>query len=211
MFESKRILVIGPHPDDIELGMGASISKFCRLGSQVEAIVLSNAGISLPAGFTIDDIKFECISSLKILGLNPEQISFHDFPVRRFMEVRQDILELLVSVERSFNPDYIFCPSKTDCHQDHQVVAGESDRAFRTKSVFGYEVPWNNNGFYPTMSIGVDQADIVNKERACSCYLSQRHRKYLDPGLLTGLARIRAVATKSKFAESFDVTRLVTS
>jgi N-acetylglucosamine malate deacetylase 1 len=211
LFESKRILVVGPHPDDIELGMGASINKFCRQGARVEAMVLSNAGLSLPTGFTTADITFECISSLGILGVKPDQISFHDFPVRRFSEVRQEILELLVSVERSFSPDFIFCPSKTDCHQDHQVVAAECDRAFRTKSVFGYEFPWNNNSFNPTVSIVVDQADIENKERACLCYESQRHRNYLNPGLLTGLARIRAVATKSKFAESFDVTRLVTS
>ena len=70
--------------------------------------MLSNAGLSIPTGFTTADITFKCISSLEILGVKPDQISCHDFPVRRFTEVQQEILELLVSIERNFSSDFIF-------------------------------------------------------------------------------------------------------
>lgn len=67
----------------------------------------------------------------------------HDFAVRKLSYSRQDVLEELVRLNRSLQPQMVFCPTLGDLHQDHSVVAQEALRAFKTKTILGYEVPWN--------------------------------------------------------------------
>lgn len=205
----RKVLAISPHPDDVELGMGATISKLARQGAQIRILVLSSAEKSLPTGFSADGIREECRSALGILGVQATAISFENFQVRYFAGQRQEILERLVECDREYSPDTVFCPSLTDTHQDHFVVAAECVRAFRTRSVFGYELPWNNDGFKPVVSMIVSSKDVENKELALARYVSQRSRAYFEPGLLTNLARLRASVTKSQYAEAFEVIRAV--
>jgi len=202
-------MVIGPHPDDIELGMGATIHKFRRLGVGVHAVVLSDARQSLPKDVTASILRNECLEALSTLSVSEDNVSFFDFQVRRFSERRQDILEVLVEYNRRITPDLVFCPSLSDTHQDHAVVAQESVRAFRQTTVFSYELPWNNMGFNPTVSLQVSQLDLAKKEESLSKYVSQRHRPYFEIGLLTGLARLRASVSACEFAEVFEVIRMV--
>jgi len=82
-------------------------------------------------------------------------------------------------------------------------------RAFRQTTVFSYELPWNNMGFNPTVSLQVSQLDLAKKEESLSKYVSQRHRPYFEIGLLTGLARLRASVSACEFAEVFEVIRMV--
>ena len=203
------VLAIAPHPDDIELGMGATINRFTQRGIPVRVVVLSSAEQSLPEGVTSEDIQKECIDALDVLGVPSSSISFFDFPVRRFDEHRQDILEILVSHDRTFECDLVFCPSLSDTHQDHEVIARECVRAFRKRTVLGYELPWNNRGFVPVLSFVVSEHDVDRKELALSKYRSQSNRTYFEPGLLKNLARLRASVTGYDFAESFEVIRMV--
>lgn len=205
----RKILALSPHPDDVELGMGATLSKFARQGAEIRVVVLSRAEDSLPTGFSVVDIEEECRSALGVLGIQLRAIDFENFRVRYFTSKRQEILELLVKLDQTYAPDIVFCPSLTDTHQDHGVVATECVRAFRTRSVFGYELPWNNDGFKPIVSVLVSLEDIEKKELALTRYVSQRSRTYFQPGLLTDLARLRASVTKSQFAEAFEVIRAV--
>ena len=188
---------------------GATLSKLTRHQVSVTALVLSMAEQSLPEGFSASDIQRECPEAPSALGLESKQIVFCDFPVRRFLQYRQEILELLVQFDREYEPDLVFCPSLTDTHQDHQVVSEDYLRAFRSRSVFGYELPWNNHGFSPSVSNLVTLDDVNNKELSLSCCVTQNSKPYFKPRLLEDLARLRASVTHSEFAESFDVIRAV--
>jgi LmbE family N-acetylglucosaminyl deacetylase len=207
--EPKAVLAIAPHPDDIELGMGATLRKFLRSDISVDVVVLSSAEQSLPQGYSAIDIIKECVESLEVLGMQSQDIQFYDFPVRRFNEKRQDLLELLVKIDRQKEYDLVFCPSLSDTHQDHEVVANECVRAFRKRTLIGYELPWNNRGFIPTLSVMVTEEDIDYKELSLSKYKSQYGRPYFEAGLLKSLARLRASVTGYEFVESFEVIRMV--
>lgn len=205
----RSILAIGAHPDDVELGLGASLHRFTESAVHVRVVILSSAAQSLPVGLKEQDILRESRNSLANLGVSGGNIDNYDFPVRRFTSHRQEILELLFSLDQKYEPDLVFCPSLSDTHQDHEVVARESERAFRKRSILGYELPWNNRGFVPTVSISVSQKDLESKERALACYSSQRAKRYFEPGILSSLARLRASVAGVEFAESFDVIRMV--
>ena len=49
-----------------------------------------------------------------------------DYPVRRFSEHRQAILDTLIGERDRYQPSLVFCPSRDDCHQDHAVCAAEA-------------------------------------------------------------------------------------
>ncbi len=65
----------------------------------------------------------------------------HDYPVRRLNEHRQAMLEELVRLRQSINPDFVLAPASTDVHQDHQVLHIKAWRAFKEITMLGYELP----------------------------------------------------------------------
>jgi LmbE family N-acetylglucosaminyl deacetylase len=205
----QRVLALAPHPDDIELGMGGTIAMLIERGCDVHIEVFSLAEASLPLGYSKCDIQNECVCSLVSLGVSEQNIQFHDFPVRRFDENRQDILEGLIRSGQNLNPDIIFCPSLSDTHQDHSVVANESVRAFRKKTVLGYELPWNTKNFDSSLTVSLTEQHIDAKESALTKYKSQLGRPYFEPGLLKNHSRIRATVAGLEYAESFEMIRMV--
>ena len=204
-----KVLLVGPHADDVELGLGGTVSRIIEEGCEVKVIIFSTAVSSLLPGFTQQGIVDETYKSLKQLGVTAEQIVIEDFEVRRFSDYRQEILEILCREARDFNPDAVFVPASSDTHQDHAVVHAEAIRGFRRTSVFGYELPWNNKGFDPTFLIELEERHINAKETALGHYLSQAHRPYFQPGLLKNLAALRATVVGVQYGEAFEVIRMV--
>ena len=141
MKNNKVILVLAPHTDDGELGAGGYIHQSIESGASVIYVAFSDCKDSIPDGFEKDTLFKECEKATKILGINDVRI--FDFPVRRFSEKRQQILDKLIELKNELNPDEILTPSTFDIHQDHHVVTSEAIRAFKNRTILGYELPWN--------------------------------------------------------------------
>ena len=209
MWTPRRVLVLGPHTDDYEIGAGGLIHRLLLRGAEVRAIAFSTAQESLPTGLPPDTLVHECRESARRLGLPQEALRILDFPVRRFPEHRQAILEELVAVRREFQPDLVVTHTSTDVHQDHQVVSQEAVRAFKQTTVLGSELPWNNLSFAPQCLVEIGKVDLEAKIHALSAYASQRHRAYSDADVIRGLARVRGASAGVKYAEAFEVVRWV--
>lgn len=181
-----NILVLSPHTDDAELGCGGLISRF---GADV--ISYSFCGNEL--------IEDEFRESMTLLGC---EYTCYDFPVRRFNEHRQDILDTMIREKY----DIVFCPSSFDKHQDHRVIYEEAKRAFNC-SIFGYELPWNCSEFKTDVFIPFDSVEA--KLKALACYKSQAEKPYFNPAFITGLAKVRGVQAGCEFAESFEAIRVI--
>jgi LmbE family N-acetylglucosaminyl deacetylase len=96
-----------------------------------------------------------------------------------------------------------------DLHQDHSTIAKEGLRAFKMKSILGYEIPWNNINFTTQSFIVFDKTHLVRKLNALSCYESQKHRYYASKDFITSLARTRGTQIGVKYAEVFEVIRWI--
>lgn len=190
-----RILAFAPHPDDIELGCGGSVSKWLREGHEVYAVCLSSR--------TEDENEFR--SSCEVLGITKSSV--FNFKCRRFAESRQEILDKMLEIGKKFAPDLVIIPSTSDTHQDHQVVRDEGFRAFKRVSLIGYEMPQNNLTFNTNMFVRLTQEDVDRKYQALSCYQSQDGRPYLTKEFITSLARVRGMQAGSEFAETFEILR----
>lgn len=207
-FKGKNILVLAPHTDDGELGLGGTLNKIIREGAQVTYAAFSTAEESVPQGFPKDILKTEVKAATKVLGIKPENLKIFNYQVRKLSYSRQEILEDLISLRREKDYDIVFIPSLHDIHQDHTTIAQEAVRAFKNKTLLGYELIWNNLSFNTQCFIRLDKENIETKFKALQEYHSQGKRNYLSEDFIFSLARARGVQIGCEYAECFEVVRL---
>ena len=125
-------------------------------------------------------------------------------------EHRQEILEELINIRAGFDPHIVVGPSLNDFHQDHQVVANEMIRAFKTaSSIICYELPWNYVTFNTQLFVKLKKEHIVKKWEMLKNYESQltKGKTYFSEEFVYGLAKTRGVQCNSEYAEAFEVIR----
>ena len=177
MFDSiSKVLVLAPHTDDGELGVGGTIARLIEKNIQVYYAAFSTAAASVPEGMPKDILKTEVKKATRMLGIPEENLFIYNYEVRKLNYVRQEILENLVDLRNRLNPDLIFLPSLHDIHQDHTTVAMEGLRAFKNKIILGYELIWNNLTFDTQCFVKLEQKHIQCKANALKEYTSQAHR-----------------------------------
>lgn len=203
-----NILVLAPHTDDGELGVGGTINYLIEQGHKVVYAAFSTAEESVPDGFPKDILKTEVKKATKILGIKEENLLIYNYEVRKLSYVRQEILEDLIKIKKNENFDLVFIPSLHDIHQDHTTIAQEGVRAFKNTTLLGYELIWNNLTFNTQCFVKLQKKHIETKINALKEYKSQGTRDYLSSEFIYSLAKTRGVQVGCEFAESFEVVRL---
>lgn len=203
------ILVLAPHTDDGEFGCGGTIARYISKGVRVVYVAFSAAEQSVPSHLPRDILRTEVLRATAALGVASKDCLVFDFEVRRFPELRQEILDSMIELNRSYAPDLVFLPSINDTHQDHQTVAQEGFRAFKRTTLLGYEVPWNNLDFRTNCFVELSKEELETKCHAVAMYESQKHRVYSSSEFICSLATIRGVQIGKRYAEAFEVVRLV--
>jgi LmbE family N-acetylglucosaminyl deacetylase len=205
-FFGKRVLFLGAHPDDIELGCGALLHHIVKQ-TDVLCVTLSDN----QKNPDLQNVKGEHFASMAILGVPREKIVFGPFTTRVFPNARQEILEYFLSLRRDFNPDLIFVHSKQDVHQDHLTMTDESLRAFRGITVLGFDVVRSSYGFFPHFLVEVSEEDVNKKIEALACYETYRDRYYFNRELTRSIMIRHGALAECPFAEGFDILRIVGS
>ena len=204
-----KILVLAPHTDDGEFGCGGSVARFIEEGKEIYYVAFSTAEESVPEPWPKDILKTEVKEATKRLGISQDNVIIFDFKVRELSYHRQEILEELVKIKNDICPDLVFLPSSNDLHQDHSTVSIEGIRAFKTTTVLGYEIPWNNIEFQAESFIILSEENINTKINALDAYNSQKGKNYANEEFIRSLARTRGVQIGSRYAEAFEVIRWV--
>lgn len=208
---SKTILVLAPHTDDGEFGCGGTIAKYIGEGARVVYAAFSAAEQSVLPHLPRDILRTEVRLATAALGVRDEDCLVFDFEVRRFPELRQQILDRMIALNREYSPEMVFLPSANDTHQDHQTIALEGFRAFKRTTMLGYEVPWNNLDFRTSCFVELTESDVAMKIAAVEKYQSQQHRSYASTEFIRSLAMTRGVQIGKRYAEAFEVVRWVIS
>jgi N-acetylglucosamine malate deacetylase 1 len=115
----------------------------------------------------------------------------------------------MVKLNKEINPDLVFLPCKNDVHQDHHTIYQEGVRAFKFRSIFSYELPWNNFSMHTSAFVILDENNINSKIKALAEYKSQAHRPYANEEFIRSLARTRGVQINTQYAESFEIIRSI--
>lgn len=209
MLANKRVLILAPHTDDGELGAGGTIAKMLDLGCEVFYAAFSTAEESLPDGFPKNQLEIEVKAATKKLGIKPENLIIFKYQVRKLNYARQEILEELIRLRPQIRPDVVFLPSSKDIHQDHLTIMNEGIRAFKQCSIFGYELIWNNLSFSTDCFIDITKEQLQKKIDALQAYKTQEGRPYMNPDFIRSLAVVRGTQIGMKYAEAFEVIRLI--
>lgn len=205
----KKILVLAPHTDDGEFGCGGTINKLINEGNEVYLVAFSACEQSVLPQFPKDILITEIKTATSILGIKPENLILLNYNVRTFNYRRQDILDDLIKLRKNINPDVIFMPCIHDIHQDHKTIAEEGLRAFKFSTIYCYEMPWNNLNFNTGAFFKLSDNNLQSKIEALQEYKSQAHRPYASGEFIHSLAITRGVQISSRFAEAFEVIRLI--
>jgi len=196
----KKGLVLSPHTDDGELGAGATIARFIEEGVKFLYLAFSAQH---------EQLRIECLQSLKIIGVDEKDVTILDIPRRYFPKNRQKILQILYDIHKKENFDLVLTPSTKDLHQDHQVVTREALRIFKESTILGYELPWNHIDFTENCFVAIEESHLNKKLDALAQYISQHKHHYFSPQYVRSLAITRGGQIAMPYAESFELIKLV--
>lgn len=205
----KKILVLAPHPDDGEFGCGGTLHRLVQEGHEIRYIAFADCHESLPEGFPKDTLRKELISATSKLGILQAKVSLLDYKVRTLNFDRQRILEFFVKTRKEYQPDIIFTPCTKDIHQDHSTITKEAIRAFKTSTIYGYELPWNLFELPSRCLFKLSMKNVEAKILAINEYASQHGRVYSSSDYVKALALTRGTRIGVEFAEAFEVIRLI--
>jgi LmbE family N-acetylglucosaminyl deacetylase len=205
-FSGKRLLFLGAHPDDIELGCGALIANV--VGQVDLRCVTLSDNQKNPA---LKNLVQEHFQSMSVLGVPREKIILKDFETRNFPRDRQQILEFLYELNRDFKPDIVFTHTEDDIHQDHDVVRMEALRTYRGVSVLGYDVLRSSYGFFPHFLVEVSEGDVQKKIDALAEYKTYSSKYYFNPEIIRSTSVRHGALAERPYAEGFDILRIIGS
>ena len=203
-FFGKRVLFLGAHPDDIEIGCGALLHHIANQ-TDILCITLSDN----QKNPDLANVKDEHYRSMALLGIKSDEIVFGPFTTRVFPDARQEILEYFLKFRLDFKPDLIFVHSKQDVHQDHNTMTDEALRAFRGITVLGFDVVRSSYGFFPHFLVEVSENDVNAKIRALGEYETYRDKYYFNSELTRSIMIRHGALAECPYAEGFDILRIV--
>ena len=199
-----RVMAIGAHPDDIEIGAGGTLAKMRDAGYQISALVLTQGEM----GGNAEDRQNEARSGAEFLGMDDIQVL--DCTDTRLMTDAVDVTNAIEAMIEKCNPDIIFTHSNHDIHQDHQLVYESTLRAARDTptTILCYESPSATQDFRPTYFVEIGEyVDI--KIQAIREHRDQRKKTYVKADLIRGKLAFRGNQAKVVYAEGFEVVRMI--
>ena len=204
MTEIRTVLALGAHPDDLELGCGATLAKLSAAGVAVHAVVFSNGSKGGPSD---SDRAIE--SRAALMGLGVASVTQHDFADTRLHEAMNELIAVTEDHVRSTAPDRVYTMFHLDRHQDHRAVHEASAVACRSvPQILGYETPSSYPNFVPTVFEPIEDF-IEAKVAALKLHVSQGDRLYMQEVKIRSAAHFRGVQVDLGQTESFIPYKLV--
>ncbi len=202
-----ELLLIGAHPDDIEIGSGASVMKWVREGrtSRATWIVFSST----------PEREAEARQSAAALLTGVPDVTVRVLPFRDgYLPYQGEaIKDLFEEVKGSTSPDLILTHDRDDRHQDHRLVGELTWQTFRDHLILEYEVPkFDGELSPPNTYVEVPEWAMEEKLRLLREHFpSQAGRPWFTEATFSGLARLRGVECRSSsgHAEAFRCRKIV--
>jgi LmbE family N-acetylglucosaminyl deacetylase len=201
-----RVLAIGAHSDDIEIGCGGTVLRLVEdgLAASVGWVVLSAAG---------ERAEEAQASAAAFLKQAPEhEVVLRDFrdgflPYSGF-QVKEFFEEL-----KRFDPDLVLTHRRDDVHQDHRLVGELTWNTFRNHLVLEYEIPkYEGDLGHPNLFVTLDRSRCERKiELLMEGFRSQRDRRWFTEDTFWSLLRLRGLESNSPttYAEAFHARKVV--
>lgn len=202
-----KILCLGAHSDDIEIGAGGTL-----LGWIAEGLKLDVHWCVLSANGPRRD-EAEAGAAAILEGAAAQTTEFAAFRDGYFPAQGEALKDWFQDLARRTKPDVIFTHRGDDAHQDHREMSRLTWNAFRDHVILEYELPkWDGDLGRPNVYVAMSEAVMTRKIAILErCFGSQRSKDWFDADTFRGLARIRGMECRApeRFAEAFTARKLL--
>lgn len=192
------LMVFGAHPDDIEIAAGGTLLALAHAnpGMRVHYVLFTGSPERQ------QEARHAASSFLEGCSVT---FALHQLPDGRLPAHWGDAKEIVEAAAGDFTPDLVLAPSRDDAHQDHRTVAELVPTALRDALTLQYEIPkWDGDLGRPNVYIPMDGDAAARKVALLhACFPSQKGRDWWDDEVFLGLARLRGVECRSRYAEAF--------
>jgi LmbE family N-acetylglucosaminyl deacetylase len=189
----RRILCLGAHSDDIEIGAGATLLKLAAQISNLEVwwVVFSAPG---PRAEEADRSAEEFLS-----GVSSKQIKIGSFRESYFPSEWPLIKEWYEEIKAKFDPDVVFTHYRDDRHQDHRVLSDLSWNTFRNHLILEYEIlKYDGDLGCPNVFIPLSEQLCNRKiELLLKHFKTQSTKQWFTSDTFEAMHRIRGVECTS--------------
>ena len=200
-----RVLCIGAHSDDIEIGCGGLILSLLKIRKNVS---VDWAVFSSPHG---RDREARKSAAMFLKGASKQRITLHTFR-DGFFPYEGAAIKTEFEKLKSIAPDLVLTHYRDDRHQDHRVLSDLTWNTFRDHLVLEYEIPkFDGDLGSPNCFIALSQRTCERKTRLLhEAFGSQRDKHWFSAETFMGLMRIRGMECRAPegYAEAFYARKL---
>jgi len=196
---STVVLAVGAHPDDVEIGVGATLAAHRDAGDQVVILTLSGGAV----GGDADDRRRESLAAAAVVGARLFLLDFVD----THLDPADGLITAVEETIAQVGPSVVYTHSAHDRRQDHRAVHEAVQVAARQVPTVGcFESPSATVDFRPTRFVTVD-GFLETKLEMLAAFGSQSHRAYMAPDLVRATARYWSRFGTGTYVEPLEMVR----
>jgi len=202
-----RVLCLGAHSDDIEIGCGGTVLRLLEEEKTAEVwwVIFGASGERAIEAKKSADLFLERAADKRII--------IKDFRDGFFPSSRVAIKEIFEDLKDKFLPDLIFTHYRGDLHQDHRFVSELTWQTYRDHLILEYEIlKYDGDMGAPNYFFYLDEATCQRKiGHIRNCFRSQEKRQWFTDDAFLSLLRIRGIESNApgRYAEGFYCRKLV--
>ncbi|GAB7043505.1 MULTISPECIES: PIG-L deacetylase family protein [Catenuloplanes] len=199
----RSLVALGAHPDDIEIAAGGLLLQ----------VAAANPGLAvryvLATGTPARQAEARAAAAAFLPGADLT-FDLGTLPDGRLPAHWDTVKTQIERTARDTTPDLVVAPWSGDAHQDHRLLGELAPTAFRDALVLNYEIPkWDGDLGRPTVYVPMPDAVAHHKVALLHEHFpSQSPRDWWDDEVFLGLARIRGVECRTRYAEAFHAQKL---
>ena len=199
--EPLRLLCLGAHCDDIEIGCGGTILNLVASSRKIEVhwVVFSSD----------EKRKREALKSAEafLCGIVTKEVTIHQFRDGFFPYVAAELKERFEKLKTEFSPALILTHYRHDLHQDHRLVSELTWSTFRNHLILEYEIPkYDGDLGSPNIFVPLDESTCRRKvDTILGAFQSQNEKQWFSRDLFSAILRLRGMEANalSGYAEGF--------
>ena len=202
-----KILCLGAHCDDIEIGCGGTVLKLIENYSNITVywVIFSSNEQRAQEAIVSSNTFLKEVSQKKV-----EIKNFQD----GFLSFQgKEVKECFEQLKQEFSPDLIFTHYRQDRHQDHRLISDFTWNTFRNHLILEYEIPkYDGDLGIPNFFVHLDEAVCRRKiQYLMDAFPTQNNKQWFTEETFSSILRIRGIESNSpsKYSEAFHCRKIV--
>jgi LmbE family N-acetylglucosaminyl deacetylase len=203
--EPLSVLCLGAHSDDIEIGAGGTLLSWIAAGAKLHV----RWCVASATGERADEARAAAGDFLQ--GATHTEIVLGQFRDGYYPSDSAALKDWVEALKGGPRPDVILTHRRDDAHQDHRMICGLTWNAFRDHLILEYEIPkWDGDMGRPNLYVPLSDEVLTRKVSLLTKHFgTQRSKAWFDDETFRGLARLRGVECRERYAEAFFANKML--